>query len=124
MLIPVLHYEGNCADAIALYEKAFNTKAKDFDYSEDNKIRHSEMVIHEQTVYLNDGKNFISDMYSINCAAHLTLTFKTPEELLNCYENLKEGGKLPTPFVETHYSKLVGNFIDRFGVLWGFMVVD
>ena|GEM_PF-6116063 len=29
MLIPVLHYEGNCADAIALYEKAFNTKTKD-----------------------------------------------------------------------------------------------
>jgi len=31
MLIPILHFEGNCTDAIALYEKAFNTKAENYD---------------------------------------------------------------------------------------------
>ena len=25
MLIPTIHFEGNCAEAIALYEKAFDT---------------------------------------------------------------------------------------------------
>jgi len=54
----------------------------------------------------------------------LTLTFETPEELLACYEKLKEGSSPPIPFEEKPYSKLVGNFVDKFGVLLGFMVVD
>jgi len=124
MLIPVLHFEGNCINAISLYEKAFNTKARDYDYSDDNKIRHAEMTIHGQKVFLNDAKKFIDDTFGIDCGVHLILTFSTPEELLACYEKLKENVNHPAPFVETSYSKLVGNFIDKLGVLWGFMVVD
>ena len=124
MLVPVLHYKGNCADAIALYEKAFNTKAAAYDYGDDNKIRHAEMIIHGQKVFLNDGKDFIKDRYGIDCVAHLSLTFNTPEELLSCYESLNTGSNMPAPFMETPYSKLVGNFVDKFGILWGFMVVD
>ena len=124
MLIPCLHFDGNCADAITLYEKAFHTKAYGYDYGDDNKIRHAEMVIHEQIVFLNDGRDFIRDSYGVDCAVHLVLTFQTEEELLACHDNLKEGDHLPAPFVETPYSKLVGNFIDKFGVLWGFMVVN
>ena len=123
MLIPILHFNGNCADAIALYEKTFDTRAVDFDYGDDNKIRHAEMIIHEQKVFLNDAKDFISDTYGVDCAAHFILTFNTPEKLLACYEKLKEDGENQMPFVETPYSKLMGNFIDRFGVLWGFMLV-
>ena len=51
MLIPVLHFEGNCIDAISVYEKAFNTRAGDYDYSDENKIRHAEMVIHGQKFF-------------------------------------------------------------------------
>ena len=124
MLIPILHFSGNCADAVLLYEKAFNTKAYGFDYSDDNKILHSEIYIHGQKVFLNDGKDFINERYGIGCGAHLALTFETPEELLDCYEILKKDEILPIPFKETPYSKLVGNFIDKYGILWGFMVVD
>ena len=123
MLIPILHFEGDCANAIALYEKAFNTKAREYDYRDDNKIRHAEMMIHGQKVFLNDAREYINDTFGIVCIAHLTLTFHTPEELLDCYEKIKEGSKLSAPFAETSYSKLVGSFLDRFGVLWGFMVV-
>ena len=124
MLIPILHFEGNCADAIDLYEKAFNTKAENYDYSDDNKIRHAEMIIHGQKVFLNDAKQFISDRFGIDYGAHLILTFNTPEELLACYENLEESENHIVPFAKTSYSRLVGNFVDKVGVLWGFMVAN
>ena len=121
MLIPHLHFGGDCADAIALYEMVFNTKAEDYDYR-DNKIAHAEMNIHGQRVWLNDA--FGNKDKSLDCGAvHLILTFNTAEELLICYENLKADADTSAPFHETPYSKLVGNFLDKFGVLWGFMVV-
>jgi PhnB protein len=123
MLIPILHFNGNCLHAIALYEKAFNTKAEHYDYGDDNKILHAEMVIHGQRIYLNDSKDFIKNAFGFDCVTHLALTFKTPEEMFTCYEILKKDSTLSSPFVETQYSKLVGNFIDKLGVLWGFMVV-
>ena len=123
MLIPVLHFDGNCTDVIKLYESVFETKARDLDYSDDKKIRHAEMTIHGQRIFLNDGREFIRNTYRVDCVAHLILTFNTPEELLVCYDKLKDDNNLPVPFTKTPYSVLIGNFIDRFGVFWGFMVI-
>ena len=121
MLIPHLHFDGDCADAIALYEKAFNTKAYDYDYK-DNKIAHARMNIQGQTVWLNDAKEHMKNGFGIDCSTHFVLTFNTPEELLACYEYFRTDENTPAPFHEASYSKLVGNFLDKFGVLWGFMV--
>ena len=116
MLILHLHFGGDCADAIALYEKAFNTKAENYDYR-DNKIAHARMKIHGQTVWLNDNDG-------IDGTAHLVLTFDTQEELLACYDVLKMDVHNPAPFHETPYSKMVGGFLDKFGVLWSFILAE
>lgn len=47
--------------------------------------------------------------------------FSNVEELLACYDFFKEGSTVIDPFTELPYSKLAGNFIDEFGVQWGFM---
>jgi len=124
MLIPHLHFCGDCKEAIGLYEKAFNTnvETETIDYMSDGKkIAHAAMNIHVQRVFLND--NFGNKDKSFDCGAvHLILTFNTVDELLACYEILKADGMTSAPFNETPYSKLVGNFLDKFGVLWGFMV--
>ncbi len=122
MLIPHLHFCGDCKEAIALYEKAFHTKAETIDYTSDGtKIAHATMDIHKQRVFLND--NFGNKDRTFDCGAvHLIITFDTAEQLLACYEILKADGDEAIPFKETSYSKLVGNFMDPFGVLWGFMV--
>ena len=125
MLIPHLHFNGDCKDAIAMYEKAFNTKAGRIEYMADDgsgspKIAHVRMKIQNQTVFLND--RFGNKDKTLDCAVHLILTFKTAEALLACYEELKEGGTMIDPFTKTPYTELCGNFMDRFGVLWGFMV--
>ncbi len=120
MLIPHLHFCGDCKEAIGLYEKAFNTKIESIDYMSDGeKIAHAAMNIHGQEVFLND--NFGNKDKSLDCAVHLIITFNTVNELLACYEILKTDGNDIGTFSETPYSKLCGNFMDKFGVLWGFM---
>lgn len=128
MLIPHLHFCGNCEEAIALYEKAFNTKAEiivhNRDYSpdecqNDNRIAHAAMNIHGQKVFLND--RFGNMERSLNCAVHLIIVFASVEELLVCYEFFKDGSTIIDSFTKLPYSELAGNFIDKFGVQWGFM---
>ena len=128
MLIPHLHFCDNCEEAIALYEKAFNTKAesvvynRDYapdEYPDDNRIAHAVMNIHGQKVFLND--RFGNKDKSLNCAVHLIVMFKSVEELLACYEFFKEESTIIDPFTKLPYSELAGNFVDKFGVQWGFM---
>ena len=128
MLIPHLHFCGNCEEAIAIYEKAFNTKAESIVYNRDyapdeypdnNRIAHAVMNIHGQKVFLND--RFGNKDKSLNCAVHLIVMFKSVEELLACYEYFKEESTIIDPFTKLPYSELAGNFVDKFGVQWGFM---
>ena len=128
MLIPHLHFCDNCEEAIAVYEKAFDTKAESIvynrdyapdEYPEDNRIAHAVMNIHGQKVFLND--RFGNKDKSLNCAVHLIVMFKSVEELLACYEFFKEESTIIDPFEKLPYSELAGNFIDKFGVQWGFM---
>ncbi|MDE6592990.1 MAG: VOC family protein [Oscillospiraceae bacterium] len=128
MLIPHLHFCGNCEEAIAVYEKAFNTKAESIvynrdyapnEYPDDNRIAHAFMNIHGQKVFLND--RFGNKDKSLNCAVHLIVMFASVEELLACYEFFKEESTIIDPFTKLPYSELAGNFVDKFGVQWGFM---
>ena len=127
MLIPHLHFNGNCVDVIKAYEKAFDTTvdAESIDYMADGKrIAHANMNIHGNALFLNDGLEFFSNSFgNTGCSGHLCVTFNTTDALLECYEALKTPDA-SFPFYETPYSKMVGNFLDKFGVLWGFMVTD
>jgi PhnB protein len=122
MLIPHLHFCGECAEAIALYEEAFNTKIDNIDYYVDKSINHASMKIHGQTVFLNDNDFFANKEKSSNFPVHLIIQFQTAEKLLSCYNILKNDSETNHPFVKTPYSELVGNFADKFGMWWGFMV--
>ncbi len=137
MLIPHLHFCDNCEEAIALYEKAFHTKAESIVYSreyanivsdcadatdeyrDDHRIAHAVMYIHGQKIFLND--RFGNKEKSLDCAVHLIVMFSNVDELLACYEFFKEGSTIIDPFEKLPYSELAGNFIDKFGVQWGFM---
>ena len=123
MLIPHLHFLGDCNKAIKLYEEAFKTNVDNIDYSEDGCINHASMKIHEQVVFLNDNEMMFGskDIY-LNFPVHIIIYFKTVDELISCYHILKDSNDDEYPFVKTPYSELVGNFKDKFGILWGFMV--
>lgn len=124
MLIPHLHFYGNCAEAIALYEQAFNTKTDIFflDGSGDGSVGHAEMRIHGIRAMLND--RFGNKDKTTDCAVALIVTFESAAELLACYETLKPGGIVIDPPEKLSYTELGLQFIDRFGVQWGFMVEE
>ena len=134
MLITHLHFSGDCASAIELYEKAFNSKVDeivtDDDYARNSgnkstgssQIAHARMKIHGQTIMLNDRTDFANESKTPSGATHLIVQFQSVEELLACYEHFKANSTEVDPFVKTFYSEMVGNFIDKFGTLWGFMV--
>ncbi len=129
MLIPHLHFNGSCLEAISLYERAFGTKADiivhNSDYAPDEsrgdgRVAHAEMRIHGQKVYLND--RFGKQDPSTDIAVHLIVTFAREADLLACYAVMKEGSITVDPLQLLPYSPLAVQFIDRFGVQWGFMV--
>ncbi|MFO7637216.1 MAG: VOC family protein [Clostridia bacterium] len=129
MLIPHLHFNGDCSEAIALYKKAFNSKAETIVFNrqynptcDDDGIAHAVMKIHGQTVYLNDRFGNINR--STDIAVHLIIMFKTTDELLACYEILKQDSITIDRMEELPYSPLAVQFIDCFGVQWGFMVEE
>lgn len=131
MLIPHLHFSGSCKEAISLYEKAFNVKADTIihnsDYSpenckDDDRIAHAVMHIHGQKIFLND--RFGKKGTSTDIAVHLIVTFKSKADLLSCYDILKEESVTVDPLETLSYSPLAVQFIDRFGVQWGFMVEE
>ena len=134
MPITHLHFNGDCTAAIALYEKAFNTKVDeivtDNDYARNSgdkpttssRIAHARMKIHGHTIMLNDRTDFANTNKSTSGATHLIVQFASVEELFMCYEIFKDSCTVVDPFVKTFYSEMVGNFMDKFGVMWGFMV--
>jgi PhnB protein len=124
MLIPHLHFCGNCTEAIALYEKAFNTKADVLflNGNGDGSVGHAEMRIHGIRVMLND--RFGNKDKTTNCAIALIVTFESTTELLACYEMLNLGGIVIDSPKKLSYTELGLQFIDRFGVQWGFMVEE
>ncbi|MHB1152610.1 MAG: VOC family protein [Eubacteriales bacterium] len=87
MLIPHLHFYGDCEEAIALYEKAFNTKVetiiRNCDYTpdeckSDDKIAHAVINIHGQKVFLND--RFGNKEKSTDVAVHLIIMFNKQDK--------------------------------------------
>jgi len=121
MLIPHLHFCGNCEEAITLYEEAFNTKTDGIERTDDKRISHANMKIHGQTVFLNDNE-MLRNKDNSSFPVHLIIQFRTADELLACYKVLKDDSVEGNPFTKAPYSELVGNFMDKFGILWGFMV--
>ena len=83
MLIPHFHFTGNCKEAIAFYETAFNTKAqtvitsREYGSTEpdaENRIAHAVMYIHGQKVFLNDRfgkKHHNRYCHSYDCYVYL-----------------------------------------------------
>lgn len=129
MLIPHLHFKGNCREAIPFYEKAFGTKAEHIvlnhetssEYDHD-KIAHAVMPIHGQKVFLND--RFGMKEPTTDIAIHLIVMFKSEGEFLSCYEKMKENSITIDPLESLPYSSLAVQFIDQFGIQWGFMIEE
>jgi len=126
---PYLHFNGDCAQALALYEKAFGAKAEAMRYSDappsegyapppgtENFIMHAQIVVGGAELMFCDMTPDMAASFGDGIAIHVTLG---SEDGVNAaFDALKEAGKVEMEPQETFWSKCFGSLTDRFGVRW------
>jgi len=132
-IIPTLHFNGQAAEAIALYEQAFRTKAgfilrytdrNEADWSDpippgqENYVYHAEMHIGGHRFMFGDN-SVPDDSRTQN--SFLTVVFDTAEEVHAAYEVMKDGCTIIYPMHSTTYSACAVSLLDKFGFRWGLM---
>lgn len=130
---PYLIFNGNCVEAIKLYEKAFNTKANCFKYKDAPPSEHypiqpdtEELVMHG---VLPIGKSaiYIADTTPDQPTAPSNGSFPcveldNAEAVKTAFEVLKEGGKIFCEAQETFWNKCYAELEDKFGLKWSIMI--
>lgn len=133
VVTPGFNFNGQCEEAIALYEKAFGATTKfimrysdankrdwNFPLTDDKKnmVYHAEMFIGNQRVMFSDIIEF--DL-SKGTSLFLVITFEDAESVKKAYEILKEGSTIVYPMKSTTYSSCFVSLIDKFGFRWVLM---
>ena len=128
-IAPYLNFNGDCAQALALYEKAFGAKAELMRYGDappseghapppgtENFVMHAQIVAGGAELMLCDYPPDIPTSFGNGVAIHVTLGSEAGVKA--AFDALKEGGKVDMEPQETFWSKLFGSPTDRFGVSW------
>lgn len=133
IVTPCINLNGQCEEAMTLYEKAFGATTRfmmsykdadkqDWDkpltYDQKNMIYHAEMFIGDQRIMFAD---IIEFEISKGTSLSLTITFENAENVKKAYEVLKEGSTIVYPMVSTTYSSCLVSLIDKFGIRWALM---
>ena len=129
MISPALHFPGNCAEAIALYEKAFGAKVNFIDYyrnapsdsgipvseKTENLVMHSDITICGSSINMSDdmGKKFCSGNMIV-----LNVFYDSADDLCRTFNILKEDGEIVVELGPQFFSPMYGSVRDRFGVHW------
>lgn len=125
--IPYLHFDGQCAEALAFYAEALGgTGLAVMRYSEapgaSEAMEASDRIMHGQ-ITIGTGLLMASDMPpGMEGRPHqgvsVMQTFPTPEEAQSAFARLSEGGEVIQPFASTFFSPGFGMLKDRFGAHW------
>jgi PhnB protein len=130
MLIPTIHFNGNCDEAISFYKEVFGAEVKEINYAKDappdsgmddcppHFVMHSEVYICGTNFSLTDGAK---SPPAIGNFSYL-IVYDTPEEVTATFNKLAVGGEVEEPLATTFWSPLYGSVVDRFGVNWQVMV--
>ncbi len=131
IVTPSFNFNGRCAEAISLYEKAFGattkfilrySEADERDWQEPltdeqkNRIYHAEVYIGDQRLLFSD----IINQYELvkGNSLFLAITFEDAESVIRAYEVLREGSTLVYPMKRTTYSSCIVSLVDKFGIRW------
>ena len=121
-IIPTLHCGGHCAEAITLYQRAFDLKI-DFQDKDDKTglIRHTEARIGEQRIRLSDGGMERDVIYADSL--FLAVIFDTVSEVERVFNILAECGTVIQLPHKPVFATCMSELKDRFGFKW-FLMVD
>jgi len=132
MLIPTIHFNGNCDEAIAFYKDALGAELKVINYAKEappdsgmdelppDFVMYSEVLICGVKMSLTDGAEKPPAIGNFS----YMIEYGTAEEVTAIFNKLAVGGKVETPLNTTFWSGLYGSVVDRFGVNWQVMVTQ
>ena len=132
MIVPTIHFQGGCDEAISFYKEALNAEVKVINYAKNappnsgmeglppNFVMHSEIQMFGGTVSMTDGAETSAKNENFN----FTLFIDTAEEVTSLFNKLSDGGKIIEPLAPQFWTPLWGYVTDRFGVNWSICVVE
>lgn len=125
-LVPYLHFQGNCEEALNHYKKILNGTFEVVSrYDEPSmqapenykdKVLHGLLRFSDNTIMVSDVFPGESLKYGTNTA--LSLAPSGEDEAKRIFNGLAEGGKVEMPLEKQFWGALFGQLIDRFGVRW------
>jgi PhnB protein len=126
---PYISFGGNCAEAIAFYEKAFGVKAEIMRYKDappsaghnvsagtEDFVMHGQFNLGSAMIMLCDTPPEYPVTTGDNIAIHVG--FDDVDSATVAFNALKEGGEVSMELEEVFWSKLFGSLTDKFGISW------
>ena len=121
MLTTHIYFNGNCKQAIEMYQSALGATVKTlFEDPDSDRIVHAEIVIHDQLLMVNDFAD--NDGFSKSGGYQLCIQFNSEDDLKSAYSGIQSESTVIGPMQPTEYSPCTIRFIDKFDVRWAFMV--
>ena len=130
-LTPYLFFNGDCTQALALYERCLGAKvvarmtwgeapmADQMPREMHGKVMHFLMQVDGQDVM---GADAPPDRYSKPQGYFLAIRAGEIEEAERIFATLSEGGTVREPMSETFFAHRFGMVVDRFGTPWMVLV--
>lgn len=139
--VPYLNFDGNCAEAIALYAQLFGGKIVhqmhfgEMPPNEDmpplseaakQRIMHAQLQVGDQTIMASDALPVEPAHTSDSCAGAyrkpqglwVSIGVESQAEGQRVFDGLAQGGQISMPFMATFWSPGFGMVTDRFGTPW------
>lgn len=122
-----LHFGGNCAEALAFYERVLGGKVEmrstfgespmgaEMPDAMKNKIIHARIRIGDTVVMVSDAP---PERFNQPQGFSLSLRTKTPDEADKLFAVLSEGGQVHAPIMESFFAHRFGMLADKFGIPW------
>jgi PhnB protein len=126
-IIPYMHFNGNCAEAFAFYEKLMGgttimmSKYSDSPMANDMPAEMRDKIIHISTKIGNTilmGSDAPPGHYAKPQGFSVSVAVKTPADADRVFAGLSEGGNIIMPIAQTFWSPRFGMCTDRFGIPW------
>ncbi|HEX4340699.1 MAG TPA: VOC family protein [Polyangiaceae bacterium] len=128
-LNPSLAFNGTCARAIALYERALGAKIETLVHFGDAEkmgqsfdVASKDLVLHA-TLQLGGGKLMVMDAppsrpVPSDTNVHVYVDFAAARELETSFAILAQGGTVTMPVADTFWGSRFGMLQDEFGIRW------